>query len=153
MSTNASFGISVCGFRWRAPVLKHEWILNCTTPHEIPRQRELTLLIDQISPRLLPWYLEFILNSELRIKYAETVPFPKFNFCYRLDNLRWHCYLRRFPIGQLLDCYITGYKYPVLSHFIHSLSYRQLAYFPEAKLSSTFLSLYSWSLILALKTF
>ena len=47
-------------------------------PHEVPRQRELTLLIDQISPRLLPWYLEFILKSELRIKYAETVPFPKF---------------------------------------------------------------------------
>ena len=36
-------------------------------------QRELTLLIDQISPRLLPWSLEFILNSEIRIKYAETV--------------------------------------------------------------------------------
>ena len=29
--------------------------------------------IDQISPRLLPWSLEFILNSELRIKYAEIV--------------------------------------------------------------------------------
>ena len=37
-------------------------------------QRELKLLIDQISPRLLPWSLEFTLNSELRIKYAETVP-------------------------------------------------------------------------------
>ena len=73
VSTDASFGNSVCGFRGRALLLKHEWILNCTTPHEVPRQRELTLLIDQISPRLLPWSLEFILNSESRIKYAETV--------------------------------------------------------------------------------
>ena len=32
MSTNASFGIIVCGFCSRAPVLKHEWIINCTTP-------------------------------------------------------------------------------------------------------------------------
>ena len=31
VSTNASFGFSVCGFRWRVPVLKHEWILNCRT--------------------------------------------------------------------------------------------------------------------------
>ena len=29
--------------------------------------------IDQISPRLRPWYLEFILISEIRIEYAETV--------------------------------------------------------------------------------
>ena len=47
--------------------------LKLHDPHEVPRQRELTLLIDQISLRLLPWYLEFILNSELRTKYAETV--------------------------------------------------------------------------------
>ena len=73
MSTDASFGNSVCGFHRRAPVLRHEWILNCTTPYEVPRQKELTLLIDQISPRLFPWSLEFILNSEIRIKYAETV--------------------------------------------------------------------------------
>ena len=37
-------------------------------------ERELTLLIDQMSPRLGPWCLESILNSKLRIKYAETVP-------------------------------------------------------------------------------
>ena len=128
MSTNASFGFSVCGFRRRAPVRKHEWILNCTTPPRgFPRQRESTLLIDQISPRLRPWNLEFILNFEIRIKYAEPVPFSKF----KLFLLHWHCYLRRSTIGQLLDCYIKGYKYPVLSHSIHSLSYLNLPISPR----------------------
>ena len=72
VSINASFGIGVCGFRWQAPVLKHEWILNCTTPTRL-LGKESWRYIDQISPRLLPWYLEFILSSQIRIKYAETV--------------------------------------------------------------------------------
>ena len=74
MSTNASFGISVRGFRWRAPVLKHEWILNCMIPKRL-LGKENWRYIDQILPRLLPWYLGFILNSEIRTKNAETVPF------------------------------------------------------------------------------
>ena len=43
VSTNASFGNSVCWFRGWTSVLKHEWILNCTNRHEVPRQRELKL--------------------------------------------------------------------------------------------------------------
>ena len=43
----------------------------------------MTLLIDQISPRLRPWNLEFILNFEIRIKYAEPVPFPRFKLFLR----------------------------------------------------------------------
>ena len=72
VSINASFGNSVRGFRWRAPVLKHEWILNCTTPTRF-LGKESWRYIDQISHRLLLWYLEYNLNSEIRIKYAETV--------------------------------------------------------------------------------
>ena len=74
MSKNASFGISVFGFRWRAPVLKHEWILNCTTPTSFLGKKNWRY-IEQISARMLPWYLAFILNSEIWIKYAETVLF------------------------------------------------------------------------------
>ena len=85
MSTNASFGISVCKFRRRAPVLKHKWILNCTTPTR-SLVKESWRYIDQISPRLLPWYLEFILNSEIRNKYAETVPFATFK---QIQSLHW----------------------------------------------------------------
>ena len=36
VSTNASFGISVCR---RVPVLMHEWILNCTTPTRLLGKR------------------------------------------------------------------------------------------------------------------
>ena len=102
LSTNACFGISVCGFRWRAPVLKLEWILNCTTPYEAPRQSELTLLIDQISPRLLPWSLEFILNSELRIKYAETVHswFKQIPFFELIQNLLFNLFASQIHRGE-----------------------------------------------------
>ena len=85
VSTNASFGISVCRFRWRAPVLKHEWILNCTTSTK-SLGKESWRYVDQISPRLLPWYLEFILNSEKRNKYAETVLFATFK---QFQSLHW----------------------------------------------------------------
>ena len=71
--TKASFGTSVRGLRWRAPVPKHQWILNCTTL-TTALKKESWLYIDQISPRLLPWFLEFVLSSQMRIKYAETVP-------------------------------------------------------------------------------
>ena len=48
----------------------------------------MTLLIDQISPRLRPWDLDFVLHSKIRIKYAETVPFQNSNYSYRLNDLR-----------------------------------------------------------------
>ena len=41
--------------------------------------------IDQISPRLLPWFLEFILNSELRIKYAEPSILDSNNSIFCID--------------------------------------------------------------------
>ena len=83
MSTNASFSISVCGFRWRAPVLKLERILNCTPPTRF-LGKENWRYIDQISHRLLLWSSETILNSEIRIKYAETVHswFKNFHFLH-----------------------------------------------------------------------
>ena len=59
--------------------------------HDPPRgslAKRIDITHRSFSPRLLPWSLEFILNSELRIKYAETVPFPKFNYSYRLIDLR-----------------------------------------------------------------
>ena len=59
---------------WRASVLKHEWILNCTTPTRFLGKKKWRYT-DQISPRLLPWYLEVVLKSEIRIKYAENIPF------------------------------------------------------------------------------
>ena len=146
MSTNASFGISICGFRWRAPVLKHEWIFNCTPPTKLLEKR---IDVTHRSNFTSSASMEFILNFEIRIKLTEPVPFPKI----KLFLLHCHCYLRRSPIGQLLNCYKTGYNYPVLSHSFHWLSYRQLAFFPEAKPSSTFLSFYSLSLTLVLKIF
>ena len=66
--------LACCGFRWQAPILKQEWIsIYPTTTTFLGKEK--WRYIDQISPRLLPWYLEFILNSEIRIKYAETVLF------------------------------------------------------------------------------
>ena len=54
VSTNASFGISVCGFRWRTPVLKRERVVNCTSLTRFSKKN--WRYLDQISHRLLPWY-------------------------------------------------------------------------------------------------
>ena len=104
VSANATFGISVCGCRWRAPVLKHEWILNCATS-TVLLGKERWRYIDQISPHLLPWFLEFILKFEIRIEYSETVPFCNFqtipslalfwNFLFKLFASQSH--ERRIP--------------------------------------------------------
>ena len=50
--------------------------------------------------------------------------FQNSNYCYRLDNL----HLRRPPIGQLLDCYITEYKYP------RTLSFSSFSFLPSTGL-------------------
>ena len=76
VSTNASFVLGGCGFRGRTSVLKQERILNCTTLKSF-LQRDLTLQKIKSHFVCCRGNLEFILNSKIRIKNAENVPFCK----------------------------------------------------------------------------
>ena len=125
MSANPSFGISVCGFRWRVPVMKHEWILNRTSPTKF-LGKETWRYIDQISPRLLPWYLEFILNSEIRNKYAETVLFATFK---QFQSLHWfkiyylissQCRFKRRESQSYAQITQLHQRYPLVKDFSNS---------------------------------
>ena len=109
MSTNASFGFSVCGFRWRAPVLKHEWILNCTSPTRFLGKR---IEFTHRSNLTLPASVGFRIHSKFQDtdqKCRNRLFLQNSTCSYWLTDLR---YSRRSPIGQLLDCDITGHKYP-----------------------------------------
>ena len=75
VSTNASFGISVCGFRGRTSVLKQEWILNCTTPTRVPERDLKGVILTKSHLVCCRGNLEFIPNSKVRTKYAEPVLF------------------------------------------------------------------------------
>ena len=73
-STNASFSISLCGFRGRTSVVKQEWILNCTTLTTFLERVLIGVILTKSHLVCCRGNLEFILNSKIRTKNAETVP-------------------------------------------------------------------------------
>ena len=103
-------------------------------------ERELTLLIDQISPRLRPWQLEFVLISEIRIKYAEIVPFPKFKLLLPSKSSSLTLLSAAFSHWSVTRLRHNRVKTIRTLSFYSFACYHQLAYFPEANLFSTSIS-------------
>ena len=98
VSTNASFGIGVCGFRRRTLVQKQEWTLNCTTkvpPFCLPLPYSCHWSLNNVHQRhLRPWrvripWTKFASETRknLKVHNPHEIPRNRFNWHYIINQV------------------------------------------------------------------